>query len=1342
MENANLIKKFLDTKRAYQLTHKKFFTNININDLKIQSFRNRDIIQQILNLLENAKQKSYVNLPWFIDKNCDLDKASIIAFPICILKWKENETSDNFVHSGFVYITFKKKRNQVKAYTLSNPKIHINQHLLEKLKDNYNIQINDKMFENFQKEPNMTNLKKLWSLLSNKIQKEYKKTEWTVNTYIAYLQLIKSNELYSLDLMVDNIDKLNFTLSNAFDFLNQKDQLSLNDYTFLQTNRQQLKLLSLAHSGKDIVLNSIAGVGKSYTLANITASLISKNKKVLILTKEHFSNNNSVLKHLEKLSNPFYLLLDKKLSDGKFENLNTSINKYNELIRKDYIDVFPAKNTELFTTLIYQTNIPYLDINYYQAVINYFNLIQTKTLTDYELYNDFFSSFKKPINDLHAFLSSNNFELFNFKSFKTLLDINKLKEVEKLLKELKQQWQSYLYIFNKKPFKTAFASLFELFNLWIHHKEVFSKTELSAIKDFDKEINIIQQLDEINKQFNIYENFDINMDFLKSNKPTQDTIKEWQEVLNNNQNFFKRLFSSKYKNVRSSILSFNRYTPKLNYNKLVEFFNNVLKPSVALIDKQRELLNSLTIKPPVPRSLKKYSSTLQIYQKINQIASDIGIKDLKEFSQSTNFSLINLKNLNELRDKNIIKNIDGIFSSEFLEIANLNSMIELLNTNFNKIHNFVSNNSYWLENSRLVDFAETCLKNKVKNNYFYKFCLIQYQQILADCLNQINQSTKNKITKISNKLANKTTIKPLYTSADLTKKINECYQASFPLLLSVENVEEYYEQIKDFEFDTLIIDDAEAFDLKDIALLASQTKQKIIFGNNDKNYENENNLLSLLLDKNKSKSTDLSWNYTSLNSNLLNPIRKLISSYENMNLLPNYGNKYKNLNIEWININATKSIDFINENNSSGINVQEATKIIEKINEIKNLHPNKSIGVFVFNEKQKNYLKQHIDVIFKDKDIFIKNYNNNFYNLYHIHKKDIPDIVIIGTTYGINWDYKLTQVHGPFYKDSKEPFALWHFATSLAKEKVIVFNSLNYSTAQRYSYIKNQRDLEKSSNYFETYLSKLQYDPNSLIHEYFVDVKLNISDFEKVIYDTLKQKLNPRFTLKYKAQSEKHPLNFAVFYNNCPVLGIAINEHTDFDFDLHNQMLKNKGWKILEIDILTWMNNYQQKIDEFIQILNNLDLSQFNNIQSNVIEINQNNADEELQFVQSDYEEIVYIQVYNHIKQANLKFANLNLKVLTQLPLDDSNHPKRVDIAIVEQKNDRYIPLLAIEVDGQTYHSSMIQKKKDEVKNQLINDVFGHDKIYRINTDNLKTKNSREKHFAELIDFINANVLS
>ncbi|MCE8162956.1 MAG: DUF4011 domain-containing protein [Candidatus Moeniiplasma glomeromycotorum] len=446
----------------------------------------------------------------------------------------------------------------------------------------------------------------------------------------------------------------------------------------------------------------------------------------------------------------------------------------------------------------------------------------------------------------------------------------------------------------------------------------------------------------------------------------------------------------------------------------------------------------------------------------------------------------------------------------------------------------------------------------------------------------------------------------------------------FPLWLTTPEVIASITNLQTVPFDFIVFDEASQMPLEKSIPLWARAKKCLVIGDEqqlpptdffrshleveEEDWKQEaeaEKLLSGSAEKVNLEAEDLE-----KNSNLLTYAKKYAPNREKLTLLYHYRSKYPEL-IEFSNqafYNGILQIVAAGELSKKGyfpieyhyqtkgrwINAENQVEARYIIELLKELPSDKEIGIITFNVKQRDLLVDSIEEGNHYKNLFIKNLEEV--------QGDERDIIIFSVGFAPNQEGKIRLNFGPLSKEGGEKRL--NVAISRAREKMIVVTSLLPKDLSRI--IEEDENRKLGPKLFKKYLeyayscSKEQIEKTQEILKTLPKIVNTFSSgeeterreefgslFEEQIYNEL-IKQNYGYEVHRQVKSIGYQIDLALWDSQIQqyILGIECDGEywhgklENIERDIYRQqLLENKGWRILCILSRDWCRNQERELE-------------------------------------------------------------------------------------------------------------------------------------------------------------------
>lgn len=421
------------------------------------------------------------------------------------------------------------------------------------------------------------------------------------------------------------------------------------------------------------------------------------------------------------------------------------------------------------------------------------------------------------------------------------------------------------------------------------------------------------------------------------------------------------------------------------------------------------------------------------------------------------------------------------------------------------------------------------------------------------------------------------------------------------IMMSPLSVSTYFSE-SDFKFDTVIFDEASQICTEDAICSIFRAKQVIIagdskqlpptsfFGASDDLMAGDEDDMDIgvyesLLDEASIFPTQtLLWHYRSKHEHLIT-----FSNYEIYNrtlvTFPSAINKQKDLGVEFEYVK-----NGIYEKGAKGGNILEAERICELLKEHFDNHPDRSIGIIAFGERQQSVIEDAVMnfmVKYKSYEKYFNGVESVFIRNLESVQGDERDTIILSVGYGFDYNGKFSMNFGPLNKVGGE------------RRLNVAITRARYNLKVVASFLPTDMRVDNLSSVGPVLLRDfLEFAMHS-------DNKLNSNNdksklqgkFEQSIYDYL---VSEGYTVRTMVGCSDYRIDMAVCYPGDPdkyVIGIECDGHnyssarTARERDrLRQSVLNNMGWKLYRIWSIDWIksmiserNKLKEAIDKAIK---------------------------------------------------------------------------------------------------------------------------------------------------------------
>ncbi|WP_029513470.1 DUF4011 domain-containing protein [Mycoplasmopsis primatum] len=605
---------------------------------------------------------------------------NILFLAFGLLVWKDIATETQ-IKSPLLFIPVLIDQKS-KKITIQNKEFLLNNSLIKKIKDDFNLNIKLELSNNFN--PNNDSSLSLYELYKKYINhinheigllKESKTEGWKILDDVSmslfkfssmdiYLDFEKNKDkIINSDLMSAIVGDNSFNSDRIFN--EEEIDKTIKPENFLHclmANSSQETAIQSAIQGSNFIIQGPPGTGKSQTITNIISELIARNKKVLFVAEKKAALD-VVFKSMRSLGfADFLLFLHSNVSSKKefITNIYTTLENWQQyqktdedfVLNNNLVYNYSLKNMADFIEKILSKRLPFGDslyslIGYYQKLANIASYI-VFDINNIETIN------KTTLWEIQNLLSRLNldYQAINFNIKDNLwyglshlnVQLQDIESIKKVASELKFALENIISFLNNK-IPQNFRLLKENFNyslfdsLWQIFNSVDGiKIDERILNIFSyKENNFAKYLNEIVcAKEETHEEFDwiikrYNQSVFDSN------IHQQLDFVLHKKKFLSRLFSRKYRNLKKSLKN-HSIGAKLNYKNIVKDLKALKKLSIAnnkiddIVDRIPSVFQKEYKKIDYD-TVKKYYNTFKKYEIINNELSKFSLnsEEKKEF---------------------------------------------------------------------------------------------------------------------------------------------------------------------------------------------------------------------------------------------------------------------------------------------------------------------------------------------------------------------------------------------------------------------------------------------------------------------------------------------------------------------------------------------------------------------------------------------------------------------------------------------------------------------------------------------------------------------------------------
>ena len=427
------------------------------------------------------------------------------------------------------------------------------------------------------------------------------------------------------------------------------------------------------------------------------------------------------------------------------------------------------------------------------------------------------------------------------------------------------------------------------------------------------------------------------------------------------------------------------------------------------------------------------------------------------------------------------------------------------------------------------------------------------------------------------------------------------------MMMSPLSVSTYFGNA-DFSFDTVIFDEASQVRTEEAIGSILRAKQVVIAGDSkqlpptnffstsvadsDEFYEDEDGVNdagayeSLLDEASILPKQTLLWHYRSKHEHLI-----AFSNYKiyqkSLITFPSAINKAPDIGVEYVYIE-----DGIYERGGKGGNRKEAEKITDLLKEHFSKHPNRSIGIIAFGEKQQNVIENEVLKLRKAHPEFEEYFRDNrdeplFIRNLESVQGDERDTIIFSIGYGYDSNGKFLMNFGPLSRDGGE--RRLNVAVTRARYNLKLVGSILPTD------IKSERVSAIGPKLLRDYIDFAINGENVLKSE------LNVSDdtwfdspFEEAVYNYL---TSQGYRVATQVGCSGYRIDMAVYhpdYDGRFAIGIECDgaayhsARTARERDrLRQAVLENMGWRIYRIWSTDWIKDSVSEKKRLLEAIDN-----------------------------------------------------------------------------------------------------------------------------------------------------------
>jgi superfamily I DNA and/or RNA helicase len=839
-----------------------------------------------------------------------------------------------------------------------------------------------------------------------------------------------------------------------------------NPFSPVITDQSQQQILSNLNSSNKFVIHGPPGTGKSQTLTATLSSALKNNKTCLVVCEKKTALD-IIQKNLEDIGlGEFSTLIEDPVRDRR-----KVVNAARDLLEN---------NIRQLDQLNYKKNIKFDNGRFSARSISNKHDEHLNSITDkIEKLQDIKSQLLYDLldgNDFKGILEKINFN-FDYLAFEKQYSLSKTRLLFK-----NKEYKKFITLFEKLKFilfdVNPFESFYEVVNEKILLKNDFNSFEVlmnEKLGSFIDELFKIQTYFQSNKE----EPFELHSILLKrfydstkyDNKEHFYEILEELKVLFNaskSQNVngvifkIKKIFSKKLRTLHTGVNTYKEIIKRLYSSELLK---NELHKKIELSEAENSIDFILQNLKSLENRQQKYRPYLSLISKLNDL--EIFKEKFKVFNTGAEICegieyilSLNEKIVSQKHHFRSLKEFASIYNCEsekvkrilFLFITEKDFESKFLNYYFIKVLN--SNNLGILSDN---GFPEDLLgiSNDLKRvNIGAKWStilMLQEQRNIA-----IDKFKKTKTIKIEQLFAKRSSTKNRKLSLRAILEYDfDLFTDFFPILLTNPTTVSSLLPLKPNLFDIVLFDEASQLRIEDTVPSLYRAKVKIVSGD-QKQMPPSSYFSSVEIEDSEAEIDLLSTVDFAFKESLLE--FSIDAGFKNIYLDMHYRSKHPDL-IEFSNRafyngrlvalppqEEYNPIEFFQVNGAytNRTNREEALKIVQYLKE--NIVVGNTVGIATFNLDQRNLIMDEINneiqknSVFSEKMMALEASNFFVKNLENI-QGDERDIIIISTTFGLDYQGDFKQFFGPVNNKTKG-HKLLNVIVTRAKKKMIVMTSV------------------------------------------------------------------------------------------------------------------------------------------------------------------------------------------------------------------------------------------------------------------------------------------------------------
>lgn len=810
------------------------------------------------------------------------------------------------------------------------------------------------------------------------------------------------------------------------------------------------------------------------------------------------------------------------------------------------------------------------------------------------------------IKALQVFREKLSIEINSFDHFQEVISF-----IEALT-HLKHVDEKYLEYTNLTPLSEALDIIIKNYKEnQILKKEFMSKYKLSFL-DLDSEALLTELKEKYNtklkRAFGFKKLDSMLEDYLlvKRNLKYDEEISDLEALNKYKKNYYETaskeiLIKEKFEELYfGSLTNFDELKELINSLACVEKAKNyvtLLKPIKEVIALSNEEENSLFIEITKAKLIDSFNNSIDGLKALNEYFDyDLTKENPLLIYKRLKLQLFEFERVNEYIDFiKAYQQIDSVLNSFKKEALIKKVKADELTNAFIKRFMILYLDEYFLTHQNLESYTNTYL-NKLLMKY-----QINDNKMFEIAKTKIKENVTNSWPQLDSIMSNNYEVKTLVSEANKKRKLktlrvlfNEIphiLKDLKPIIMSSPLSVATYLDPNKYHFDCVIFDEASQITAENAIGAMYRSDQVIIVGDNeqlpptsffdsvdDEEDEEDYNIYESILDQAlvTLPKIMLKWHYRSKDESLITFSNNEI--YHDLTSFPSFIQS-ENLGVKYVYVE-----DAIYEHGKR-VNMKEAKKVVDLVIEHIKVNPSKSLGVVTFNMAQQAYIERlinkqrildpTIEEFFNEDKIesfFVKNLETV--------QGDERDVIILSTTFGKDEKNKISMNFGPINKDGG--YRRLNVAITRAKEKVILCSSMRPSDFKMES--TNNRGVIMLHDYID-FASKA-YESTFLGNDEIDGV---ISSINKQLnekgYKTVTNLGCSGYHIDLAVKSPFNENEFALAILSDGKNYQALKTIRDKNH-LMDEVLKQRGWKLLHVWSLNYEKNKTAILDEILKLIN------------------------------------------------------------------------------------------------------------------------------------------------------------